>query len=213
VKGLLLKDWYILKNKGKMYLIIVPIYLAIAFRSQNLLFVFFSIVFAAMIPRTLAAYDDHAHWNCYTAALPVSKKQIVQSRYLLSLMFILLFTLCAVILNFIIPFSALTSPLILAGIASTGIGYIAISFPLLYRFGTEKGRMIQTLLMMFFMIWGGIFSALLAAVSANANALLLLERIPPLAGILSVILLLFSALLLFLSYLLSVKWYRYIPVV
>ena len=210
MKGLLLKDWYILQNKGKFYLLIVPLYLIFAFISENLLFVYFTAVFMAMIPRTLAAYDEHSRWQLYTAVLPFTKKQLVKSRYLLSLLLVLVFSLLLLLLQLLFPLTGLTGPLGLIGVISTVLGYLSISFPLLYRFGSEKGRTIQTVLMMFFMVWAGVFSALVAAVAGSVKALHLLEQVPPLSAVLGIILLLFSFTLLYFSYCLSVKWYRYI---
>ena len=176
MKGLLLKDWYILRNKGKMYFVIIPVYLLIALVQRNSFFLFFCAIFAAMIPRTLASYDEHARWCSYTAALPLSKGQVVLARYIAA-MLTLGFTLASICALYLAGAVLLRLPTSLAPLVAQSalmvslpmnLGltvflfsfYTALSMPCLYRFGVEKGRMVQTALMLVFMIAAGTVAAL-----------------------------------------------------
>lgn len=220
MKGLLLKDWYILRNKGKMFLIIIPIYMAIALFQSNGFFLYFCAVFAAMIPRTFASYDEHARWSSYTAALPLDKEQVVLARYItaaLSLLFTLTVTGALCLLgNILLRCSTRLAPLLLQSVIMTSLPdslmlmttlfsfYTAFSTPCLYRFGVEKGRVVQTVLMIVFMMAAGVAAALTA--DAETDALLAAIPLP-----LPLVLLLMGLVLLTASYFLSVKWYRYTP--
>ena len=203
MKGLLLKDWYILRNKGKMYFVIIPVYLLIALVQRNSFFLFFCAIFAAMIPRTLASYDEHARWCSYTAALPLSKGQVVLARYIAA-MLTLGFTLASICALYLAGAVLLRLPMNLGLTVFLFSFYTALSMPCLYRFGVEKGRMVQTALMLVFMIAAGT----VAALAENEDFLMLLHISPDLllAG-----LVLLSIGLLAASYFASVKWYRYTP--
>ena len=213
MKGLLLKDWYIIRNKGKVFFLIIPIYLLIALGgSQNYFFLFFTAVFVAMVPRTLAAYDEHAHWNRYTAVLPLSKGQLVLSRYLI----LLFFTLASLLLMVLIALGAWQLPVFdssavglkalpanLALMVAITFFYAAFSMPLLYRFGVEKGRVMQSVLMIAFMVVAGIVSSMI--VMPDRPEQLSQWLTGPLPFLLAAV----GTVLFILSYFLSVKWYRY----
>ena len=222
MKGLLLKDWYILRNKGKMFLLIIPVYLIIALFEGNGFFLYFCAVFAAMIPRTFASYDEHARWSCYTAALPLSKGQVVLARYIaavLSLLYTLaivgvLYLVGSVLLHQPTPMSI--TPLLRQSAVMTALPtgvammtalfslYTAFSMPCIYRFGMEKGRIMQMVLMLAFMMAAGAVSMLTAE-----NEIPFLSHMEP--SLLLPGMLLVSIGVLTASYFLSVKWYRYTP--
>ena len=220
MKGLLLKDWYILRNKGKMFLLIIPLYLAIALFQGNGFFLYFCAVFAAMVPRTFASYDEHARWSCYTAALPMSKGQVVLARYIAAVLS-LLYTLAILGVLHLVGSILLRQPTSLTPLLSqssvmtdlpTSVSlmavlfslYTAFSMPCIYRFGMEKGRIMQMVLMLAFMMAAGAVSMLTAE-----NEIPFLSHMEP--SLLLPGMLLVSIGVLIASYFLSVKWYRYTP--
>ena len=220
MKGLLLKDWYILRNKGKMFLLIIPVYLIIALFEGNGFFLYFCAVFAAMIPRTFASYDEHARWSCYTAALPMSKGQVVLARYIAAVLS-LLYTLAILGVLHLVGSILLRQPTSLTPLLSqssvmtdlpTSVSlmavlfslYTAFSMPCIYRFGMEKGRIMQMVLMLAFMMAAGAVSMLTVE-----NEIPFLSHMEP--SLLLPGMLLVSIGVLTASYFLSVKWYRYTP--
>ena len=95
-------------------------------------------------------------------------------------------------------------PTSLALMAALFTLYTAFSMPCLYRFGVEKGRTVQMMLMIVFMAMAGGVSALTAERGVSA-----LSHIGPAVLLLGI--LLASLALLIASYFISVKWYRYTP--
>ena len=80
----------------------------------------------------------------------------------------------------------------------------AVVYPLLYRFGSERGRMIQMALMILFMVAAGVLGGLALEPAAldllrGRGAALVFALLPGIA-----------AVLFLLSFLLSVRWYRYV---
>ena len=87
MKGLLLKDWYMVKKYCRAYLLIAIVFIAISFFSNdNMFFVFYPCLLCGMIPVNLLAYDERSHWMQYSGTLPYTKTQIVSGKYLIGLL-------------------------------------------------------------------------------------------------------------------------------
>lgn len=146
MKGLLLKDFYLVKKYCRAYLLIAAVFIAVSFvGDDNLFFVFYPCVISGMIPVTLLGYDERSKWCDYSGTLPYTKVQIVSGKYLMGVF-------------------AQTTVLVLSGISQAvrmsmnGIfswnGYLvlmalllilscftsSIILPFMFRFGVEKGR-------------------------------------------------------------------------
>ncbi len=149
--GMLWKDICYMKKMKKtlIYIILLFIMLSAAGIIDKQYTLFYLTIFFCINLSTLPfSYDSYSHWSEYQYALPVSKKTAVYSRYLFGL---LIFGCCFV-------FQAL-SAIILSLFFQTEIGNTtdfifiqfsillfvpllqAILFPILYRFGSEKGRL------------------------------------------------------------------------
>ena len=101
----------------------------------------------SMMPLTSMAYDDMSKWDRYALAMPISKKDIVLSKYILSILLSLVSILVSFIITylFILPRSDMgRSELLLVAyiIFSISLVYVSIVLPLIYKFGVEKTRII-----------------------------------------------------------------------
>ena len=147
MKGLLLKDWYMMKKYCKSYLLIAVVFVALSFANNgNMFFVFYPCVLCGMIPVNLLGYDERSHWVQYSATLPYTKTQLVSVKYLMGL-FAQVATIVvtgiaqAVKMNFNNSFVLqdfillMLLMLIVATLASS------ISLPFIFKLGIEKGRM------------------------------------------------------------------------
>ena len=86
MKGLLLKDFYMIWKYFKMHFLIDIVFIAISYFSyNNILFVTIPIMLAGVMPITLLAYDERSHWTEYCGALPYSGAQVVSAKYLVGL--------------------------------------------------------------------------------------------------------------------------------
>ena len=85
MKGLFLKDLYMLMSYCKSYLLIAVVFLAASFFGENLFFIYYPCLLCGMIPVNLIAYDEKSRFVQYSASLPVSAAQSVSVKYLMGL--------------------------------------------------------------------------------------------------------------------------------
>ena len=203
--GLLLKDFYTLRQYGKTMLFMLVFFAVISAGLDNpaIFFEGMFILMSMMITITSFSYDALAKWDRYALSLPVTRKEIVTGKYLLSI----LLCLIAAVLSFLISLVVLkVSPVEGFGIAehlyATGAIICAAFFfsgillPLTFQFGVEKSRIF-----------------LLAIFAAPSAAVIALDKIgiqmPTEASLLAFAKLLPFLIIIFylLSYLLSVRIY------
>jgi len=146
MKGLLLKDVYMMKKYCRAYLLIAVVFIGMSvFSNDNLFFVFYPCLLCGMIPVNLLAYDERSRWMRYSAALPYTKAQIVSGKYLIGL-FAQLAVFAATALaqaakmitgHTFIPEEFLVLMLMLLAVSTFSS---SICLPFVFRFGVEKGR-------------------------------------------------------------------------
>lgn len=147
MKGLLLKDLYMTLKYCKPFLFIVVLFTAMSgFVNNSFMFIYPS-AFVSLIPFTLGAYDERSKWNVYCDTLPVDRKAVVSSKYVLTLVAILAVILLTTISmsvsmlwedRFDIRAIANKMPLLL--LISTGSTSVLI--PVYFKYGAEKARII-----------------------------------------------------------------------
>ena len=87
MKGLLLKDWYMMKMYCKSYHFIAVVFVALSLVSNgNMFFVFYPCLLCGMIPVNLLGYDERSRWMQYSGTMPYTKAQIVSGKYLIGLL-------------------------------------------------------------------------------------------------------------------------------
>lgn len=146
MKGLLLKDWYVLKKDCRALLLVSAVFLAVSLvESTAFLFSLYPCLLASLLPVTLLGYDEKSGWERYSCTMPCSRAQLVSAKYLISL-----FALCAMLLlggllqaiRQLISGSFVAADFAVMLILLFAISLLsaAISLPALFRFGVEKGR-------------------------------------------------------------------------
>ena len=104
MKGLILKDLLILKNQMRSVLIIILGFILLSLWMENYFYIAFIIPFyIVMLVISTFSYDDLNNSNTYIVALPYSRKTIVKSRYILSVISIITSLLIGLVLSLIIP--------------------------------------------------------------------------------------------------------------
>lgn len=147
MKGLLLKDWYMVQKYFKMYLFIAVVFLAMSLiDTGNLFFVFYPCLLCGMLPVSLLGYDERSHWLQYSSTLPYRKSQIVSAKYLIGLLAQIAMLLVtgiaqgvkmAVSGTFVLnDFMVLLLLLLIVATFTS-----SISLPFIFKLGVEKGRM------------------------------------------------------------------------
>ena len=146
MRGLLLKDFYMMKKYCRTYLLIAIVFSVISLVGKdNMFFVFYPCLLCGMIPVSLLGYDERSRWLQYSESLPYTKEQIVSCKYLIGLlvqvvMLIVTAILQAVKMNINGTFDwkdfivLMLLVMIMAAITSS------ISLPFMFKLGVEKGR-------------------------------------------------------------------------
>lgn len=150
--ALLRKDIYVADKQARLLIVLALIFCLIpnmgAFSST------YALMTAFMIPINSLAYDDKSKWDKYAAMLPYRISELVGSKYLLCVIYTgLAFLIVAV--GMAVQGLVVTK----AGIDWTDLWetelvlivtmafIMNLTLPLLYRFGTERGRMLMVLML------------------------------------------------------------------
>ena len=208
MKGLLLKDayqtwcytrWIILMSVAMMLIG------TFSMKEGSNFFMLYGGLLLGMSPMSLLAYDQNSRFSAYSAALPVTKEQLVGGKYLIGL--------CGMALAELLSMAALAAAQLLWGTVTVQLTVATllqvviltllcnmILLPLTYRFGYEKAKYVYYLSV-------GMLGGLMGYfVSSGDNAL---DSILPAQGsglvlvaVVAAVLALYAA-----SWRLSVAWY------
>ncbi len=145
LKGLMLKDLYVIKKQLKAYMVLMVICALVPSPvTQGL-----AVIYASIIPVTAAAFDEQAGWDYYAQMLPYRSRELVISKYLLGIGISVLMAVLIILSNIVVSlrkgdgfttFGEYT--------ANTGmvfcIGQIlmSVNLPLVLKLGAEKGRLL-----------------------------------------------------------------------
>ena len=89
MKGLLLKDYYMLLKYCRPYALIVLIFGVCSLADgSNLFMLAYPAVLCGINSVSLLAYDEKSRWQQYCETMPYTRKQVVDSKYLLSFLLI-----------------------------------------------------------------------------------------------------------------------------
>lgn len=146
MKGLIIKDLLSLRKSMKMIAAMLVFYGVFAFIGHDISFVTgMSTLLFTMLTITTLAYDEASKWDRYALSLPVTRKQLVGSKYLLTLLLALAGALISFF--FLLASSFLGGELILTEALATvyllmaaSLFFTSILLPLTYQFGVEKSR-------------------------------------------------------------------------
>lgn len=181
MKGLLLKDFYLMRSLFKSYLLVLGIFAVLTFVGiyDSGFMASFLALMCIMFPVNLFAYDEQARWDKYAAALPTGRAGVVKARYL----FTLIVCLGAILLSGVIQAAAFLLgtregtlvDTVFSGVIPAAFGTLmnAVLLPLLYRFGAQRGRiyLLVTMGVAFGLAFGSV--AALGQLGVDLSAILL----------------------------------------
>jgi len=146
MKGLILKDLINLEGTFKT-LGVMMLFFAVVFIPAGNNFIFGIIIFMfAMMVITTISYDDLAKWDTYALTMPVTRKEIVLSKYLVMGILNIAGALLSLVVGFIgtmiMGRSFSMEILAIIGVVFL-IAFIfgSVILPLIYKFGAEKARL------------------------------------------------------------------------
>lgn len=203
MKGLILKDFYMMIKYCRITLAVSVMFLVLAFFNDNLFILFYPSMICGLIPTTLLAYDERSRWLQYSMTMPYTKTQIVSSKYLIglisqSLMLLVIAAVQAIKMSMSGGFMLREYLTMLMLVAVLSLFSSSVSLPFIFKMGVEKGRIAYYVMV-----------GVVCALSAGTSVLLSNETPQPVAldGVLPVLLLIVSGIYA-LSWYLSVVFFK-----
>ncbi|KGR75472.1 hypothetical protein CD29_17910 [Ureibacillus manganicus DSM 26584] len=197
-----MKDFLMLSKQIKMMLILFAFFMIISLLTDmTIVLIIFALIFASLQLTTAFAFDEMSKWDKYANTLPIDRKTIVQSKYVLGLILvvggILIFTPFVYFSN---EFHSQVSLLELFKgfvlVLSIALIYISVTIPFFIKFGTQKGRIIIFAIVFIPVFGSGFIQYFLQTIDVN-QLMSFIDYLPVGAFI-----------FLLLSYFVSVKWYE-----
>jgi hypothetical protein len=143
MKGLMKKEFLMLWRASRAFALICVVFIAMSAVSQdNIIFLFMPIMISGLLPSTLLSYDERCKWQEFSGALPVSRAQLVSAKYLLGLGCMTVVLVVTVVVHLIVrryPTEMLLT--MLGGVYGLSLFISAVSLPMMFKFGVEKGRL------------------------------------------------------------------------
>lgn len=148
MRGLLIKDIVNLKSQARVMLVLVAFYIFIAISSENTAILGGIIaILAAMLPITAMAYDEKAKWDKYALTMPITRRDLVLSKYFLGIGFSILAFGINILLNFLLGYYPTKEIFILsAALLGASFLFLTLVLPVMFKYGVEKGRIVMMLL-------------------------------------------------------------------
>lgn len=148
--SLIKKDLLIIKNNLKLIGVMLIIFFAIAMQDNFditvvLPFIMSNYFFTIVIFMSTFSYDEFNKWDAYAVTLPNGRKNIVRAKYITNLILIVGALIITLVLNYFIGYinNGLDFSQVIASSLEMTIGITlveSIMFPLIFKFGIEKGR-------------------------------------------------------------------------
>lgn len=158
IMGLVKKDLYTLKSYRKTVLTFLIIFCAVGFFQKiNGFFMMMIALGLGMCAIATFNYDEFNHSDRYLLTLPVTRKQVVQSKYLLSFLFLFLGVIIGYLVSILFAMmNHQTVNMVELLFSALGVFFViglmqVIQIPCIYRYGAEKGR-IQSLIVIAILI-------------------------------------------------------------
>lgn len=150
MKGLLLKDFYVMTRSCKMYFIVDAFFIAMSFALSGsfndcFMFLMLPVAMSGALAVSLLSFDEKYKWTKYSAALPYSPAQIVLSKYILGFIYQVI-TALTVLLALVVWVKTVGG--LVFSVAAGALGRMfaisliipTVGLPFCFKFGTEKGR-------------------------------------------------------------------------
>ena len=156
--ALLKKDIFVMDKQMRLLVVLAFVFLLLP--GTNGLGGAYAVMISVMIPMSTISYDERCKWDRYAAMLPWTPRQIVGSKYILH------YGAMAMSMGLIVVGTYIRSlysdELVIWGdiwhMLAMYVGILAVLtvviYPLLYRFGTERGRLILVAILMVIFLVG-----------------------------------------------------------
>ena len=208
MKALFLKDWLVMKAQYKFYILVFLFIGVIGLLSDAGYMNAYAMIIMSTVSTSLLQNDETCRWLQYADVTPLTRKQVVTEKYTMNLLLLMATCLLMAVFRLIAglihgnPAEAMAEMLsVICLFVTVGTLMTGISFPLLFRLGMMKGKIVALVL---YGVIGGVM--------AGGYVMLTMQwflggteiHVPVLAVIAAVCLVVVYPV----SYVLAVRWYE-----
>lgn len=185
MKGLIIKDFFVLKKQAKVLLALLVFYLVYAVAIKDISMLAMITLLCVMLPITTMAYDEKNKWDKFVLSMPIPRNTLVLSKYLFGIMLdlagIIIVALISMLMIYFSNETKITEVLVMSVVfGAVGLAFLAIMLPILFKFGVEKGRILMMLVIFAPIILGMVFPKLGIAPPSEQTLKLLAYSAPAL---------------------------------
>lgn len=204
--GLIKKDLLLINKNLKIFLLILLAYGLIALNGNFDISYIIPFITVMLFISTFS-YDDFNNWNCYAVTFPNGRKNVVKAKYITGIIITVISIMVTLFITTIISFlpgSSLNLSDVIAnltGVLAAVLILFSILCPLMFKYGTEKAR-----ILLFVAIFG--FSAIIGICAEFINFQAFSKFYKIADGIWYIILPIFLISILLASYIWSKKIYQ-----
>lgn len=147
MRGLILKDLLNLRKNIRTVLIIGLAYSIFFSAFQPAAMVGIIMILFMTQSLTTFSYDEYSKWNLYALSLPISRQQLVKSKYIVSYLLLIVGAILSFLTTLVISlfketfnlFELTSSTFACFSVMAV---MLMILLPLIYKFGVERGRIL-----------------------------------------------------------------------
>lgn len=204
--GLMKKDFLLIKANSKQILIIFAVYLLLIFQGTFDVTIIVPLIGIMLFISTFS-YDDFNNWNHYALTFPNGRGNVVKAKYIASIVLTVILSVVSLTIGIgmvyiktnVINIEEIFSSLIGSMLSSVII--ISLLYPIIFKFGATKGRII-----LFTVVFGiaGIFSIIAQFIDFTTAQ----NLINSLNSYILIMIPIISVVMLSISYLISNKIYQ-----
>lgn len=160
--GLIKKDFLLMKENWKTIALLILVFSVLSFDGKNTIYII-PVFISVMVFMTTFSYDEYNHWDAYVCSFAHGRKQVVCAKYIASFLFmiasLLLTCLIAILIRFYNPdFDISSIHTIMLGLCFCIVLIESISYPFIFKFGAEKGRILLFVFTILFVVVANLFS-------------------------------------------------------
>ena len=150
MKGLLLKDFYNVKNLILYYALVAAVFAVVSVVSSNIYFFcgFMIFISVGLVSSTIS-YDAQDKWDRYALSSCVSRRTAVLSKYVFTVVTILCSLALGLILALALGYRQAVDFLPVVAYSFAGVLSVGIVLPCFFRFGVEKARVLYMIVFVF----------------------------------------------------------------
>ena len=204
--GLIKKDFLLIKANAKSMILIFAIYIMLVVQG-TFDATFIVPLIGIMLFISTFSYDDFNNWNSYAVTLPDGRKNVVRAKYVASIILTIILGIFALVIGVGVNYIKTNNINLdenlssLMGTMLSVVIIISLLYPIIFKFGATNGRTI-----LFTLIFG--IAGIGALIAKCVDMTYFINMVNTLDSYLPIIIPIFSAIFLSISYLISNKIYK-----